>query len=200
MPKYAGAKITLAGDKELQRVFKELPARVRKYGLRRAMDRASVPTVKLAKSTARKRYGLLKRSINKKIKTYSSGVVAVIIGADTSISGNSILQKRLAKGTVFNAGTTFTPLNPSRLLFGLKQVTRNIRGAKQPKIVLRKPIVPIPAKYIHLVELGHGGKSPAPAHPFLKPSLEATAGAATQIAGEVLAEVVEKEAKKLGKV
>ena len=29
-----------------------------------------------------------------------------------------------------------------------------------------------PAKYAHLVELGHGGPRPAPPHPFLRPALE----------------------------
>ena len=34
-----------------------------------------------------------------------------------------------------------------------------------------------PAKVGHLVEKGHGGKSPAPPHPFMRPAIDATRGA-----------------------
>jgi HK97 gp10 family phage protein len=55
----------------------------------------------------------------------------------------------------------------------------------------------VPANYIALVEQGHGGPHPAPAHPFLGPAYEAEAGAAKEITGDKLLAFVEKEASKL---
>lgn len=60
----------------------------------------------------------------------------------------------------------------------------------------------VPGNIAHLVEFGHGGKSPAPAHPFLRPALDASKGEAlnkvTQKARELLPKVV-KEARAKGK-
>ncbi len=38
--------------------------------------------------------------------------------------------------------------------------------------------------HAHLVEFGHGGPHPAPAHPFLRPALDAIRGAAARMMGQ----------------
>lgn len=78
-------KIDLRGDKELKHLLETLPSRVAKKGLRKALNLASTPMLKDAKSKARRDTGLLRRSLKKKIKTYSSGVVVCLIGPDRNV-------------------------------------------------------------------------------------------------------------------
>lgn len=55
----------------------------------------------------------------------------------------------------------------------------------------------VPAKYIALVDQGHGGKHPAPPHPFLEAAIDESGSAAQQAATDKLAAFIEKEAEKL---
>lgn len=54
------------------------------------------------------------------------------------------------------------------------QVGTVVRGGIKSKP--GDPIMADPVKYAHLVEFGHGGAHPAPAHPFLRPALDETGG------------------------
>lgn len=49
-----------------------------------------------------------------------------------------------------------------------------------------------PAKYAHLVEKGHGGPKPAPAHPFAEPAFQKTAQRATDAAADAFAKEILK--------
>jgi HK97 gp10 family phage protein len=51
-----------------------------------------------------------------------------------------------------------------------------------------------PAHYAHLVELGHAGPKPAPAHPFLRPALDTNQ---TQIE-RVIVQKVSEQIKRMG--
>ena len=53
-----------------------------------------------------------------------------------------------------------------------------------------------PARYAHLVEYGHGGKNPAPAHPFLRPALDAKRGEAFQVIATTAKARLKTEARK----
>ena len=141
----------LDGERELGRLLRELPKAARK-GLRGAMNAAATPISKAAKKNAPRESGLLKRSIGKRVKTYSSGTVAAVIGARREVSGEYKGKKR------------------------------------------------VPANYAHLVEQGHGGPRPAQAHEFLKPAFDANVEKAIDIASDKLRDVVEREARKLGKL
>lgn len=49
----------------------------------------------------------------------------------------------------------------------------------------------------HLVEFGHGGPNPAPAHPFMRPAYDQTKGMVTQDAARQVAKYLQKRANQL---
>lgn len=64
---------------------------------------------------------------------------------------------------------------------------------------LSRPSVKAKIKYInvltkdpaaHLVEFGHGGKAPAPAHPFLMPAFQSKRNECEEIMAQVLSEAI----------
>jgi HK97 gp10 family phage protein len=110
----------LFGDKELAKVFKTLGDRVQRRVLRGAVNAASTPVSRAAKSKAPKESGLLKKSIGKKVKTYPDrGVVVGIIGPKTSVVGEYKGKKRwpakyahLREKGFINAVGEFVPPEP----------------------------------------------------------------------------------------
>lgn len=106
--------------------------------LRRALTKATRPIVPAARAKVPVRFGLLKKSLGRKLKTTKDGVVYVVIGP--------------RKGMKKQVGT----------------VTRGPRKGQ--------PVYEDPAKIAHLVEQGHGGPHPAPAHPFLGPTFDQMKG------------------------
>jgi HK97 gp10 family phage protein len=79
--------LRLDGDRQLKRLIQELPKRVVKKGLRQAATAGGQPIVRAVKNAAPVDSGTLKKSIKKKIKTYSSsGNVIAVIGADRAAS------------------------------------------------------------------------------------------------------------------
>src|SRR5262249_3315811 len=60
---------------------------------------------------------------------------------------------------------------------------------------VKKPIYEDPAKIAHLVEFGHGGPHPAPAHPFLRPAFDGTKKEAQDTVTDETWKEIEKEAK-----
>lgn len=89
------SNITLKGDRELRRLFNELPKRVVKRGLRQAMNAASTPIAKAARQSAPRESGVLKKAMGKKIKTYTNGNVVAVVGAKRDVSGSYRGQKRV---------------------------------------------------------------------------------------------------------
>jgi len=61
--------------------------------------------------------------------------------------------------------------NRSKLKYSNGRKLRKSIKAKESKFDDGGWIVIATAPHAHLVEYGHGGKSPAPAHPFLRPAL-----------------------------
>jgi HK97 gp10 family phage protein len=84
----ATVKATIQGMEELSKLLKLLPGRVQKKVLRKAIVAASSPIVKQARANAPVRFGFLKRSVGRKVKTYRTGNVVAVIGAKRG-SGNS---------------------------------------------------------------------------------------------------------------
>ena len=92
----AKPSMQLLGDKELTKTLKTLGERVQRKLLRQAVNAASTPVVKAARSKAPKQSGLLKKSLGKKIKTYPAKMTVVgIIGPRTEISGEYDGKKRV---------------------------------------------------------------------------------------------------------
>lgn len=80
--------IKMQGGRELRHLLEELPKRVRTKGLRRAVSLAASPLVKATKQRTKRRTGLLKKAITKKVKTYRGGnVCAAIVGANREATG-----------------------------------------------------------------------------------------------------------------
>lgn len=77
----------LQGERALERKLKLLPQAIIKKELRKAVNKAATPIVKRAKQLVTRRSGLLKKSIAKKVKTYSSGKVVAIIGSRREVAG-----------------------------------------------------------------------------------------------------------------
>ena len=167
--------VTLTGRRELAELLTELPNRVKRKGLRAAVTAASSPVLRAARAKAPKVSGLLKKAMGKKVKAYK-GAATAIVGArkDVSAAAAGIARKALAKGDRRTANLT-----------------------------LRK----VPANYLHLVEGGtrahQVGKRRHPgarSNPFLTLAYHQTKASAEGIAANKLREVVEGEARKLGKL
>lgn len=178
MSNYTGAKMELRGDKELRKLFEELPKRVLRKGLRQAISAAASPIVKDAKRNARRVSGLLKKAINKKIKTFKNGNVIAIIGASRSVAGSYLGRKRV----------------PAHYIHLVEKGTRPHalgKGSQLARVGKRASR-----------EVGQhvGRKHPgAKAHPFLEPAWRRNINTSIGIASQKLKAVVEAEALKLGK-
>lgn len=82
-------KMDIRGDKQLEKLLTELPKRSITKGFRRAFSQSASPIVKDAKKNCPKLHGALKKSIDKKLKTYSTtGVVVCLIGPDKNVFGS----------------------------------------------------------------------------------------------------------------
>jgi HK97 gp10 family phage protein len=144
------ADIKLIGEKELKKYLDELPDKIKKRALRKAVTAGATPIVKAAKRNAPKESGLLKKSMTKKIKTYkgTGGAVVAVIGSDRGVAGMYDGKKR------------------------------------------------IPSNYIALVEYGHAGPNPAPAHQFLRPAVDANKDRSVAAIQSKLKEAIEAEKAK----
>jgi HK97 gp10 family phage protein len=80
-------KVEFHGDKQIKKFLGELPPRIIKKSMRRALSIAATPIVKMARALAPKQFGWLKRSIKRKVKTYPSGVTVAVIGPDRNVVG-----------------------------------------------------------------------------------------------------------------
>lgn len=80
--------------------------------------------------------------------------------------GTGQLKKSIGQKVYMKGGTVVTIIGP-RTGFKIQVGTRT-RGGKKSKP--GDPIYHDPAKIAHLVEFGHAGPHPAPAHPFMRPA------------------------------
>jgi len=140
----------LEGIEKAIAAAKALERRIKRGGMRTALNKATTPMLRKAKALAPRESGLLRKSLKKKVITNTkTDSVTVMIGADKSVSGTY-------KGKA------------------------------------RKP-----SRYIHLVELGHGGKNPAAPRPFLRPAYESTKNETVTIYKRELKAAIEKRTAKL---
>jgi hypothetical protein len=157
MPKSMDITLKMVGMPEVKAICDELPNRVKKKGLRRAINLGATPIVKAMK---RRTNGLLKKSITKRVKGYANGNAVAVIGPDRSL--------RVAK-----------------------PASKSGKALKYP--------FSRPAFVSHLVDKGHGGPHPAPAHAFRDPAYQETKELSASIVKEKMVETLEAEALKLGR-
>lgn len=109
----------LTGAKELHALLGDLPEKVQRKVMRKAMSAAATPIVKAARAKAAKRYGLLKKSLSKKVKAYKSGTTVAVIGPRSDlkavIKGKLYRPSKIAhlieRGKI-NRNGTVTPPSP----------------------------------------------------------------------------------------
>jgi hypothetical protein len=104
--------------------------------------------------------GLLKKSIKKRVKTFSNGNTVAVVGPDRN---------------------TVAPFPPTK-------------SGKRRKYTINRP-----ANISHLVDRGHGGPHPAPAHAFRDPAYQATKETSAAIVKEKMIETLEAEALRMGR-
>lgn len=68
-------------------------------------------------------------------------------------------------------------------------------GVRQRGNSAGTPIMIDPVKYAHLVEYGHGGRSPAPPHPFLRPAFDSSKWLIVTAMTNIIANAIEDAAK-----
>lgn len=138
----ASVDIALQGADEIRARLATLRGAVQRQIVESAVSSALSIIAKAAKARCPKDTGMLKASIGVKVKTYSGS--GAVWGAVGPRRG----------GAYDVAGA-------------LKFVRK---GGKAPHGAEKARINPV--RYAHLVEFGHGGPQPAPAHPFLRPALD----------------------------
>jgi len=152
LPAIRWNQIDLTGDKELLRMLADLPGKIQRKVLAKAMNAGASP-IKAAivrNAQAHRLTGLLAKSIIIKRKTYNRGSTFVLVIGPKS-------QRRAVRVTKKGA---------FRFIGKKKAGEMEAGGAKLRYIN--------PAKYAHLLEGGHTGpRGSAPAYPFMRPAFEA---------------------------
>lgn len=88
------SRLSITGDKALERTLKTLGDKVQKKVLRGAVTAGARPIQRAAKSKARKQSGLLKKSLGTKVRANKNGTVTARIGPRTNIEGTYKGRKR----------------------------------------------------------------------------------------------------------
>jgi HK97 gp10 family phage protein len=110
----------MKGDKALAKTLKRLGVRVQRRVMRQAVNAATTPIVKAARSRAPKRSGLLKKSLGKKVRTYAEKMTVVgIVGPRTNVVGEHegkkvrpALYSHLVERGFIAADGSFVPPQP----------------------------------------------------------------------------------------
>ncbi len=89
-------KIEILGAKELERKLRTLGDRVQRKVVRQSVNAAATPIVKAARAKAPRESGLLRKALNKKLRTYKDqGKVVAIIGPRTDVKGDYNGERRV---------------------------------------------------------------------------------------------------------
>lgn len=163
-------KGVLAGMKPALAKLAVVKDAARKRILRKALPKASQPMTKTAKSLAPEESKLYKKSIGRKVKTYRSGIVVVLIGARTGRK----MKVKIKADRVY------------RMIHGRRVRLKN-PGAEYME-VLRNP-----TKYSHLIEFGTAGSA---AKPHLRPAFQQHKAQFVQDASRIILEEIAREAAK----
>ena len=164
MAKGINANIELDGVAHLQRFLKELPKRTSKKALKQAVNAGGTVVAKAARKEVPKKHGLLKKSITKKVKTYTSGNAVALIGSNKDTS-ETIDGRRHVPALYLHL----------------------VMGGTKPHAITSKPYVPL----LGLRVSNHPGTKP---NPFLQRAFEATKAEAAATMEAKLYDVLRKEA------
>lgn len=123
----------------------------------------------------------------KPLRDHAKWLAPVRPSSPPFVSG--LLRKSMTHKVKVKGDVAFAMAGPRR---GMKRQV----GTRQRGKAAGKPIFQDPAKYGHLVERGHGGRSPAPPHPFVRAAWEAGSKEASATVARVLTEGIAAEAAK----
>jgi len=98
------------------------------------------------------------------------------------------------------SGTLRKAIGKKVKVYGDRGIATAVIGAKKGYSGDWKGKKRMPSRYFHLVNKGHGGPAPAPAHEFVESSFASSQSAALDAMESKLAESVEQEAAKLARV
>lgn len=103
------------GVRDFVVTMNNLEGKIARSASRRALTKASTPTVKAARARVRKESGTLKKSLDKKVKTYvRSGVVVAIVGPRSGFKGEykGKVRRPSFYAHLVEFGTSKTPARP----------------------------------------------------------------------------------------
>lgn len=164
--------LAVKGDKKLAKALHKLPNGVYNRVVRGANGKLMRPVLRTAKQLVPVRYGLVKKALGIKTKTYPrKGVIFTAVGVRSGFHQpvGSQVKKKAGRGE----GGRFQS-----------------KGVKVTNKVIS------PSKYAHLAELGHGGPHPAPAHPYIRPAWDGQRTAMLPKYALLLREGLAREAKR----
>lgn len=178
------ASFTLQGLPETVRRLEELPKRIEKRCMTKAVRAGAAPLVKAAKANAPRATGLFKRSLDSKIKSYGQGrVTLAIVGQKKTVTQRRKLRK--GRGGISGRGD----LVPVHFV---EEPTRPHRIPKEGRGPLR---LKLPSGQLAVVQsVEHPGTRGQ--HPIRR-AADSAAGTAAQAFADKLSAEVEREAETL---
>ena len=189
------ASINLIGDTELMRALTDLGSKVERKVVQKAVTAGAKILVPVARqntvaggSRPSKRYGNLGRSIGmRRAKKRDVGSFLIVVGPR--------YQRRVVReiGSLRSKKTRMKVASAKES----KAILGAMKGADGKTAKVAGIQVVNPGKYAWLVEFGHGGKHPAPAHPFMRPAFESTKGRIEQTIKAKMWSGIREEARKL---
>ncbi len=191
----AATTLSLSGDKALIRALRDLPGKVEKRVVKKALNAGAKVMIPVARSYA---------SSGGQRPTRQTGSLVKAIGLRR-------VREKKGRGTFL---VTVGPRYQRRIVREIgsvrsRKVRTKIASAKESKAILgflkdgkktrKVPGITItnPGKYAFLVEFGHGGKRPAPAKPFMRPAFEATKSKVSKVITDMLWRGIQQEARKM---
>ena len=139
--------------------------------LRRAITKAS----RIVRTAARNKLktgragweatNLLKKSLSVRVRTYSGGTIVGVVGPGRDFRQTIRTRKKDRTFTV----KVREKIRDKRGRYVGSRFTGELATVTQKA---GSNIDHVPALIAHLVEFGHGGPKPAPAHPFIRPAWE----------------------------
>lgn len=138
--------VTLDGDKQLIATLRSLDAKSQRKVIRPFIAAQGKKLADVAKGNARRKLGLLAKSIGSKVQTRKNKVTAIV-------------GPRVGFGKFVGSKPRF-------------KFARRLKLSGLGRAVFRKKRFVDPVRYAGPLEAGHGGPHPAPPYPFLKPAFD----------------------------
>ena len=193
------ATMSLHGDKQLMRALREMPAKIEKRVVKKALAAGAKVVIPVARQYAvaggsnrpSRRLGNLRRSIGmRRARQKHKGTFLITVGPR--------YQRRVVRriGKIYKSGRRKMVIKIASAKESAATLKHMKDGKKTRKIAGIK--ITNPGKIAFIVEFGHttpGGKV-VPPRPFMRPAFEATKGQVERKIKEILWQGIREEARK----